>query len=87
MSNLSTTQIEQKLCTIIADVKRLSSDDITLNANDDFINKYHLTSMDAVSLSVRISEDFGFGFGQEAEDIDGLASFGSLTQLIQKRVA
>ncbi|MBU2986217.1 acyl carrier protein [Saccharophagus degradans] len=87
MSNLTITQIEEKLCAIIADVKRIASNDVSLNANDDFINKYHLTSMDAVSLSVRISEDFGFGFGQEAEDIDGLASFGSLTQLIQKRVA
>lgn len=87
MSGLTIQEIEQKLNTIIADIKRISVEEISLSADEDFIGKYGLSSMDAVSLSVKISQDFGFGFGQQAEDIDGLASFGSLTQLIQKRAA
>lgn len=87
MTQLNVEQIEEKLIPMIAEIKRFSSYEIELASADDFITKYGLTSMDAVSLSIKISQEFGFGFGQEAEDIDGLASFGALTQLIQKRVA
>lgn len=87
MTQLNIEQIEQKLIPMIAEIKRFANGEIELTPGDDFITKYGLTSMDAVSLSIKISQEFGFGFGQEAEDIDGLASFGSLTQLIQKRVA
>lgn len=84
---LNVEQIEQKLLPMIAEIKRFSSADIELTPEEDFITKYGLTSMDAVSLSIKISQAFGFGFGEEAEDIDGLASFGALAHLIQRRVA
>lgn len=87
MSALNAVQIEQKISAIIAEVKRIPLTDIQLAPADDFISKYNLSSMDAVSLSVKISQQFGFGFGQAAEDIDGLASFGALTNLVQKRAA
>ncbi|HTF97379.1 MAG TPA: acyl carrier protein [Cellvibrio sp.] len=87
MTSLNVTQIEQQISAIIAEVKRIPLTDIELAPADDFISKYSLSSMDAVSLSVKISQQFGFGFGQVAEDIDGLASFGALTNLVQKRAA
>jgi acyl carrier protein len=87
MTVLNIAQIEEKISAIIADVKRLPLTDIQLAPVDDFISKYNLSSMDAVSLSVKISQQFGFGFGQAPEDIDGLVSFGALTNLVQKRAA
>lgn len=74
MSNLNIEKIEEQLISIIADVKNLAISDLSLQPEDDFINQYNLSSMDAVSLSVKISHCFSFGFGQEVEDIDGLAS-------------
>ncbi|NTS75295.1 acyl carrier protein [Catenovulum sp. SM1970] len=87
MNDLNVEKIEAQLISIIASVKNLTSTDISLQPEDDFISQYGLSSMDAVSLSVKISQVFGFGFGQEVEDIDGLSSFGALTQLVQKRAA
>jgi acyl carrier protein len=87
MQTFTIDQIEAHLSSIIADVKRITVTDVNLSPADDFISIYGLSSMDAVSLSIKISQFFNFGFGQEAEDIDGLASFGALTKLIQKRVA
>jgi acyl carrier protein len=83
----NSTEIQITLKKIIADVKRIDGSTIDLNNADDFITKFSLSSMDAVAMSIQVAQKFGFGFGQEAEDIDSLASFGSLVKLIEKRVA
>ena len=87
MNTVALDHVESQLVGIIAKLKRLPAENVALAPEDDFLAKFDLSSMDAVSLSVEISELFSFGFGETAEDIDSLASFGALTRQILARVA
>ncbi len=70
---------------LLSEVKTGTSG-IQLAPGDDFMKVLNLDSLDAVELTVRIHETFGIEFGAEASDIDALASFGSLVELIRARM-
>ncbi len=87
MNGMTLAQVASQLQSIIADVKGIDADSIVLSPDDDFLVKYDLGSMDAVSLSVKISQQFGFGFGESIEDVDSLISFGALAKRIHAVIA
>lgn len=85
MNTSTTSSAAQSLMKIIADIKKLPVDTIELSDSDDFITKYNLDSLDSVSLTVQISSKLGVNFGESMDDIDALASFGTLVELIESR--
>ncbi|WP_422444823.1 MULTISPECIES: acyl carrier protein [unclassified Endozoicomonas] len=85
MNTSTTSSAAQSLMKIIADIKKLPVDTIELSDSDDFITKYNLDSLDSVSLTVQISSELGVNFGESMDDIDALASFGTLVELIESR--
>lgn len=85
MNICTTFSTAQRLINIIAEIKKIPVNSIELIASDDFITKYNLDSLDSVTLTVRISSEFGVNFGESMDDIDALATFGTLVELIESR--
>ena len=77
--------VETSLIEVIAVIKKIDVCDINLKKDDDFMKKINLDSLDAVQLTVKLNEKFGFQFGAERNDLDALNTFGSLVELILNR--
>jgi acyl carrier protein len=79
-------EIADRLTTIIADIKKIESKDLSFAPGDDFLSILNIDSLDSVQLTMRITSEFGFNFGEEIDDIDALGSFGGLATLVHARM-
>jgi acyl carrier protein len=74
--------ITRDLAALIKEISRFEGE---LDADDDFLTKAALTSLQTVQLTVRLDDRFGIKFGTEAEDFEALASLGRLAELVDRR--
>jgi acyl carrier protein len=74
-----------RLIAILAGIKKLDSHSLSFSSDDDFLLILNFDSLDSVQLTMRISSEFGFNFGEEIDDIDALGSFGALVRLVEAR--
>ncbi|MCZ3387505.1 MAG: acyl carrier protein [Actinomycetia bacterium] len=85
MTQADTCAIRDEIVTILTQIKGRDVGS-ELAADDDFMRKLHLDSLDAVELTVRLGSDFGVEFGAEAEDLDALESLQALVVLVTRRL-
>ncbi len=77
--------IRNQIIEIVARVKRVKPAALDIADDQDFISSLAIDSLDAVNLTIELSQTFGFTFGEELEDIEALASFGRLVNLVHQR--
>jgi acyl carrier protein len=73
--------IKNKIIEIVRNIKNINTE-ITILDDDNLINKFNLDSMDLVELSVKLSKEFGYRFGEQDDDVLSLARFRYLVALI-----
>jgi acyl carrier protein len=78
-------QVAGRLLSMLAAIKQLPAEAVTLDADDDFLRQFDMDSIDAVELTIQLDSEFGLGFGQDPDDLDALSSFGSLVDLVIER--
>lgn len=79
-------EVAGRLVSILAAIKKLPRDAVEgAVAADDFLHALGMDSIDAVELTVQLDMVFELGFGQDPDDLDRLASFESLVDLVVER--
>lgn len=78
-------EVGHRLLSLLAEIKMIPPSSITLAAEDDFLVALDLDSIDAVELTVQLDALFDVGFGTDPDDVDQLATFGTLVELIVAR--
>lgn len=82
---ISRAAVERAIVGILANLKDVSPDDIVLGDNDDFLRVLDLDSIDAVELTACLDASFDVRFGAAPDDLDRLACFGSIVDLVLDR--
>jgi acyl carrier protein len=77
--------VANRLISVLAAIKQVPADTVDLGPDDDFLREFDMDSIDAVELTVQLDTVFEVGFGEEPGDLDCLASFGSLVDLVVER--
>ncbi len=76
----------EKLKQIIADIKKLDPNSISIDDSENFISSLNFQSLEIVNLTVRISKVFNVNFGADINDIDALQQFSSLVAQIERKM-
>ena len=77
--------VVERVLSMLADIRHLPVVPADLGAEDDFLRVLEMDSIDAVELTVQLDAVFALGFGEDPDDVDHLASFGSLIDLVITR--
>ena len=78
-------EVAERLVSLLAAIKNLPRQALRLADEDDFLHMLGMDSIDAVELTVQLDLVFDLGFGQDPDDLDHLADFGSLVDLVLAR--
>ena len=78
-------EVSGRLTSILEEIKQLPNGSLLIGENDDFLRVLEMDSIDAVELTLQLDSQFGLDFGQDPDDLDALARFGSLVDLILAR--
>jgi acyl carrier protein len=74
-----------RLRALLASIKHLPPESVDVGNDDDFLHLLGMDSIDAVELTVQLDLVFDLGFGTDPDDLDRLADFGSLVDLVATR--
>lgn len=77
--------VAHSLLSMLAEIKKLPRHTLDLSPDDDFLRVLDMDSIDAVELTLELDSVFDLGFGQHPDDLDHLATFGKLVDLVLSR--